>query len=154
MTAMGLHLFSPSSALTGDSLRGSPLTSSGDGCPLGNVLVTGGAGYIGSHMVLELLDKGCSVVVVDNLSRSTAASVGTLQDYAAKVHGSGRGAVKLAQVDVRDYKALLETVQSPENDISTVMHFAGYAFSQESVEKPYRYIDNIVSWVLAGAGRG
>ena len=151
VAGLGIQLFSehppllPRETLRGSAPFSEGSSGTGQGCQLGNVLVTGGAGYIGSHMVLELLENGCFVVIVDNLSRSTVASVTLLQDYAEKVHAAGRDAVKLATVDVRDYKAMLETVNSPQNDISTVMHFAGYAFSQESVENPYRYIDNIVS---------
>ncbi len=91
------------------------------------VLVTGGAGYIGSHAVYELIDKGYKVVVVDNLSKG----------FKSNVHPEA----SFYEVDLRD-KPKLQEVFKKENDIVAVMHFAGSIVVPESVSKPLEYFNN------------
>lgn len=96
------------------------------------VLVTGGAGYIGSHTVLLLLEAGYEVVVLDNFSNSCAESLRRVAEL------SGRKAL-LVEGDVRD-KALLARVFG-EYPFSAVVHFAGLKAVGESVAQPLRYYD-------------
>ena len=96
------------------------------------VLVTGGAGYIGSHAVVELLDKGYSVVVVDNLENGFFEYV----DKRAKFY----------QADIRDKDTLNRIFK--ENEISVVLHFAGYIKVPESIEDPAKYYNNNVYGTL------
>ena len=98
-----------------------------------SVLVTGGAGFIGSHTVVELLNRDYSVVVVDNLSNSSRESLKRVERITGK-------SVKFYEADVCD-KAALETVFS-ENDISDVIHFAGLKAVGESCKKPLLYYRN------------
>ena len=104
-----------------------------------NVLVTGGAGYIGSHTCLELLEKGHGVVVVDNLCNSSARSLERVQELTGKTLRFYRG-------DVRD-EALLQKIFA-ENDIGCVIHFAGLKAVGESVAKPWEYYDNNLNSTL------
>src|SRR4028118_1378677 len=90
------------------------------------VLVTGGAGYIGSHAVLALLDGGWPVVVIDDLS--------TGFDWAVP-----DGAV-LARGDVGDQALVARLIE--EHGIGAIMHFAGSIIVPESVEKPLKYYEN------------
>ena len=104
-----------------------------------NVLVTGGAGYIGSHTCVELLNEGYGVVVIDNLCNSNAKSLERVQTLTGK-------SLKFYQGDVRD-EALLKTIFA-ENDISCVIHFAGLKAVGESVAKPWEYYDNNLNSTL------
>ncbi|XP_010422027.1 PREDICTED: UDP-glucose 4-epimerase 5 [Camelina sativa] len=101
-----------------------------------NVLVTGGAGYIGSHTVLQLLLGGYSAVVVDNLDNSSAVSLQRVKKLAAE-HGER---LSFHQVDLRDRPAL-EKIFS-ETKFDAVIHFAGLKAVGESVEKPLLYYNN------------
>ncbi|VYS62261.1 unnamed protein product [Arabidopsis thaliana] len=101
-----------------------------------NVLVSGGAGYIGSHTVLQLLLGGYSVVVVDNLDNSSAVSLQRVKKLAAE-HGER---LSFHQVDLRDRSAL-EKIFS-ETKFDAVIHFAGLKAVGESVEKPLLYYNN------------
>ena len=97
------------------------------------VLVTGGAGYIGSHTVLHLLHAGHEVVVVDDFSNAKPAVVGRLEELAVRhipVH-----AFDVADVDKRD--ALFE-----QETVDAVLHFAGYKAVGESVAEPLDYYRN------------
>ncbi len=94
------------------------------------ILVTGGAGYIGSHTCVELLDAGYEVVVVDNLSNSSALVLD-------RVHGITGKALQFFQLDIRDYIALKKVFSRFE--IDAVVHFAGLKAVGESVEKPLVY---------------
>ncbi|WP_105166790.1 UDP-glucose 4-epimerase GalE [Pseudoalteromonas sp. T1lg23B] len=95
-----------------------------------SILVTGGAGYIGSHTVLELLQRGEEVVVIDNLSNASQESLARV----AKLTGKS---VSFHQGDILD-KAFLDGVFS-RYDISQVIHFAGLKAVGESVRKPIEY---------------
>ncbi|MFN8840983.1 MAG: UDP-glucose 4-epimerase GalE [Burkholderiales bacterium] len=102
----------------------------------GSILVTGGAGYIGSHTVLELLQSGFDVVVLDNLSNASPES---LERVAAI---TGRRAT-LVVGDIRD-EALLKRMLA-ERPFDAVIHFAGLKAVAESVDKPLAYYDNNVA---------
>ena len=103
------------------------------------VLVTGGAGYIGSHTCVELLQDGYEVVVIDNLCNSNAESLQRVQELTGKT-------LRFYQGDVRD-EALVETVFS-ENEINCVIHFAGLKAVGESVAMPWEYYDNNLNSTL------
>ena len=98
-----------------------------------NILVTGGAGYIGSHAVLRLVEAGHFVQVVDNLDRGNRGAVETLRSI-------GGDRVGFTEMDVRDGARLLETMRRER--IDSVMHFAALAYVGESVDEPLRYYDN------------
>ncbi len=100
----------------------------------GKILVTGGAGYIGAHTVVELVEAGYDVVVVDDLSRSDR----TLLDGIEKVTGK---AVDFHQGDCRDKQFMTQIFQSA-GPIASVLHFAAYKSVGESVAKPLLYFDN------------
>ena len=104
-----------------------------------NVLVTGGAGYIGSHTCVELLNEGYGVVVIDNLCNSNPKSLERVKELTGKD-------VKFYQGDVRD-EALLHRIFK-ENDICCVIHFAGLKAVGESVAKPWEYYDNNLNSTL------
>ncbi len=97
------------------------------------VLVTGGAGYIGSHTVVELLNEGFEVVVIDNLDNSSQESLARVEKITGKK-------VTFYQADVRD-KAVLEEIFT-KHAIDWVIHFAGLKAVGESVAKPVEYYDN------------
>ena len=104
-----------------------------------NILVTGGAGYIGSHTCLELLEKGYEVTVIDNLCNSSEESLRRVQELTGRSLRFYRG-------DVRD-EALLEQIFR-ENEIGCVIHFAGLKAVGESVAQPWRYYDNNLNSTL------
>jgi UDP-glucose 4-epimerase len=100
------------------------------------ILVTGGAGYIGSHTTVALVNAGYEVVVLDNLCNSSEESLRQVEQIC------GRPA-KFVPGDIRD-RALLDRIFT-EQDISAVIHFAGLKAVGESVEQPLSYYDNNVS---------
>lgn len=104
-----------------------------------NVLVTGGAGYIGSHTIVQLLNENYKVIVIDNLSNSKQESLNRVKIITGKE-------VKFYQGDILD-KELLEKIFSDEN-IDSVIHFAGLKAVGESVEIPIRYYQNNISGTL------
>lgn len=104
------------------------------------VLVTGGAGYIGSHTVVELLQAGFEVVVLDNLCNSSMESLRRVETVA------GRRPV-FVEGDVRDAELLARIFDS--EPIDAVIHFAGLKAVGESVEKPLDYYDNNVGGTVA-----
>ena len=103
------------------------------------ILVTGGAGYIGSHTCVELLDQGYELVVVDNFSNSSRASL----DRVAKITGKD---VSLYEADILD-KVSLRKIFS-ENEIEAVIHFAALKAVGESVEMPLAYYKNNVGGTI------
>ena len=105
----------------------------------GNVLVTGGAGYIGSHTCVELLENGYGVVVVDNFANSSEESVKRVEKITGKK-------VALYEADVRD-KAALDKIFT-EHKIDWVIHFAGLKAVGESCAKPVEYYDNNLNGTL------
>ena len=103
------------------------------------ILVTGGAGYIGSHTVVELQNAGHEVVVLDNLSNSSEKSLEAVEKI------TGRP-VKFYRADIRDREAL-EEIFSKES-LSACIHFAGLKAVGESVAKPWEYYENNISGTL------
>ena len=103
------------------------------------ILVTGGAGYIGSHTVVELQNNGYDVVVVDNLSNSSKKSL----DRVAKITGK---AVKFYEADILDRDALNDIFD--KEDIESCIHFAGLKAVGESVAKPWEYYENNIAGTL------
>lgn len=103
------------------------------------VLVTGGAGYIGSHTCLELLNAGHGVVVVDNLCNSSEESLRRVQKIAGK-------SLDFYQVDLLDRQQLQKVFS--EHTIDAVIHFAGLKAVGESVEFPLQYYQNNVGGTL------
>lgn len=103
------------------------------------ILVAGGAGYIGSHTVLELLNDGFEVVVVDNLVNSSEESLKRVEKLTGK-------SVDFYNVDLLDKKKLEDVFR--ENRIDTVIHFAGLKAVGESVEMPLSYYHNNITGTL------
>lgn len=103
------------------------------------VLVTGGAGYIGSHMVLVLLQAGHEVVVLDNLANASRESLRRVGELAGRVPTFIEG-------DIRDRRCL--DALFAEHAISDVLHFAGLKAVGESVAEPLRYYENNVAGTL------
>lgn len=101
-----------------------------------NVFVTGGLGYIGSHTVLVLLDHGCKVTVIDNLSNAFPRVL----DHIKRLAGDKAELITYAQVDIRDAEGLDKLFTAQKYD--AVIHFAGFKAVGESVEKPLEYYDN------------
>ena len=104
-----------------------------------NILVTGGAGYIGSHTCVELLNAGYGVVVVDNLCNSNPKSLERVEALTGKK-------VKFYEGDVRNEALMRKIFQ--ENELSAVIHFAGLKAVGESVAQPWRYYDNNLNSTL------
>ena len=105
-----------------------------------SILVTGGAGYIGSHACLELLNAGFEVVVLDNFSNSKIDSLNRVEQL------TGRK-ITFKQGDVRDRNCLREIFS--QHAISAVIHFAGHKAVGESVKMPLQYYDNNVTGSIA-----
>ncbi|HAB59793.1 MAG TPA: UDP-glucose 4-epimerase, partial [Lachnospiraceae bacterium] len=104
------------------------------------ILVTGGAGYIGSHTCLELLRKGYDVVVVDNLSNSSEESLKRVEKLAGKD-------LTFYQFNVEDKDKLIKVFE--QEKIEAVIHFAGLKAVGESVHKPLNYYyNNLVSTLV------
>lgn len=104
------------------------------------ILVTGGAGYIGSHTCLILLENGYEVIVVDNLCNSSYESL-------KRVQGLTGREIDFRNCDLNDLDALKETL-SQEKDIFAVIHFAALKAVGESVEKPLMYYENNITGTL------
>lgn len=104
------------------------------------ILVTGGAGYIGSHTCVELIEAGHEVIVVDNLVNGSAEAV-------RRVTGITGAAVPLHTIDLRDRAALREVFHA--SPVDAVLHFAALKAAGESVEQPLRYYDNNLGATLA-----
>ncbi|PRR81756.1 UDP-glucose 4-epimerase GalE [Clostridium vincentii] len=105
-----------------------------------NILVTGGAGYIGSHTCVALLEAGHTVIVADNLCNSKAETIDKIKQITNKE-------ITFYQIDVTNEKAL-DTIFS-DNLIDGIIHFAGLKAVGESVEKPLEYYyNNLVSTMV------
>ena len=105
-----------------------------------NILITGGAGYIGSHTAVELMNAGYHVVIVDNLCNSSRKVLERIQNLAGPNFS-------FVEADVRSASALDAIFQ--EHTIEGVIHFAGLKAVGESVAQPVRYFDNNVGSTLA-----
>lgn len=104
-----------------------------------NILIPGGAGYIGSHTCIELLESGHDVTVVDNLSNCSALSLQRVEKITGKK-------IKFHKADIRDKLAMLKILKS--NTFDAVIHFAGLKAVGESVAIPEEYYDNNVNGTL------
>ncbi|MBQ9850256.1 MAG: UDP-glucose 4-epimerase GalE [Clostridia bacterium] len=98
-----------------------------------SILVTGGAGFIGSHTCVELLNAGYDTIILDNLSNSKSESVKRIKEITGKD-------VKFYECDIRDREGLDKIFA--ENNIDAVIHFAGLKAVGESCDKPLEYYDN------------
>ena len=98
-----------------------------------SILVTGGAGFIGSHTCVELLNAGYDTIILDNLCNSKSESVKRIKEITGKD-------VKFYECDIRDREGLDKIFA--ENKIDAVIHFAGLKAVGESCEKPLEYYDN------------
>ena len=105
-----------------------------------NVLVTGGAGYIGSHTVIELLAAGYDAVIVDNLSNSKEEAVRRVEKICGRK-------IKFYRGDIRDKDCLRKIFN--ENEIDAVINFAGLKAVGESVSKPIEYYDCNISGLIS-----
>ena len=113
---------------------------------MGKILVTGGAGFIGSHTCVEFLESGYEVVVLDNLSNSKEESLRRVEQITGKK-------LTFYKADMRDAAAMKQIFA--ENEIDAVVHFAGLKAVGESVEKPLEYYENNLNgtFVLLAAMR-
>lgn len=104
-----------------------------------SILVTGGAGYIGSHTCVELLNAGYDIIILDNLCNSNRESLKRVEELTGKT-------VKFYKADIRDAE-MMDKVFA-ENDISSVIHFAGLKAVGESCRMPLEYYDNNINGTL------
>lgn len=107
---------------------------------MSKILVTGGAGYIGSHTVIELVNAGYDVTIVDNLYNSKEEAVRRVEKILGKK-------LDFVIADVCDKQAMREVFRT--RDISAVINFAGYKAVGESVAKPIEYYENNIGGMLA-----
>ena len=105
-----------------------------------NILVTGGAGYIGSHTVLALLERGHHVVVLDNFCNSSPKVMQRIEALAGVP-------IPLCQVDVRNGDTVFDVLVS--HKIEAVIHFAALKAVGESCEQPLRYFENNISGTIS-----
>ena len=103
------------------------------------ILVTGGAGYIGSHTCVELLEAGYDVVIVDNLYNASEKAVDRIGQITGKTP-------TFYEADIRDYEKMTEIFAKEQPD--TVIHFAGLKAVGESVRKPLEYYENNIAGTL------
>ncbi len=104
-----------------------------------NILVTGGAGYIGSHTVILLIEAGYSVIVFDNFSNSSIESIKRVEKIVNKT-------IKVIEGDIRNQDDLDRVFR--DNKIDAVIHFAGLKAVGESVNKPIKYYENNISGTI------
>ena len=103
------------------------------------ILVTGGAGYIGSHTSVELIKNGYDIVILDNLCNSKYESINRIIELTGKE-------VPFEKVDLLDYDGVKAVFD--KYDIDAVIHFAGLKAVGESVEKPMLYYNNNITGTL------
>lgn len=104
------------------------------------ILLTGGAGYIGSHACVEFLDKGYDIIVVDNLVNSDKSVIDKIKTITGKDF-------KFYEVDIRDKEKLQGIFK--ENKVEAVIHFAGFKAVGESVLEPLKYYDNNIGGTIS-----
>ena len=107
---------------------------------MGSILVTGGAGFIGSHTCVELLNSGKEIIVMDNFYNSKPEALKRIKQITGKDF-------KFYQTDMLDIEGVCKIFS--ENEIDAVIHFAGYKAVGESVEKPLEYYHNNVNGTLS-----
>lgn len=103
------------------------------------ILLPGGAGYIGSHTAIELLENGKDIVIIDNFSNSSPKALNAIKKITGKEF-------KFYEIDYKDREKLEKVFE--ENKIETVINFAGFKAVGESVEKPIEYYTNNISGAL------
>lgn len=103
------------------------------------ILLTGGAGYIGSHTCVELLSSGYDVVVVDNLNNSSRESINRVEKISGK-------SISFYEIDILDSEGLSQVFK--EQQIDSVIHFAGLKAVGESVSKPLEYYRNNIAGTI------
>lgn len=103
------------------------------------ILITGGAGYIGSHICIELLNSGYEIIVVDNFSNSKPEVLRRIQEITNKIF-------KFYKISILNKRALSRVFS--ENSIDAVIHFAGFKAVGESVEMPLKYYHNNITGTL------
>lgn len=103
---------------------------------MSTVLVTGGAGFIGSHTSVELLNAGYDIIILDNFVNSKPESLKRIKELTGKDF-------KFYQADIRDEKAMTKVFA--ENKIDAVIHFAGLKSVPQSVKEPLNYYDNNIA---------
>lgn len=117
-----------------------------------NILVTGGAGFIGSHTCVELLTSGYSVIVVDDLSNSSEIALTRVKTIVSQAEALGQAPAGASQrltfyeANILDKTALNKVFE--QHTIDAVVHFAGFKAVGESVEKPLEYYQNNISGTL------
>jgi len=105
-----------------------------------NILITGGAGYIGSHVCIEVLESGYNPIVVDNLCNSSIKSIERIEAlFNKKIH--------FYKLDIRNFDALSNIFQ--KHSIDFVMHFAGLKAVGDSIVNPVEYYDSIINGSLS-----
>ena len=104
-----------------------------------SILVTGGAGFIGSHTCVELINAGYEIVVIDNFYNSKSESLNRIKKITGKDF-------KFYEADIRDKDALDKVFK--ENTIDAVIHFAGLKAVGESIQKPLEYYENNITGTL------
>ena len=105
-----------------------------------NILLTGGAGYIGSHVAIELYRAGHTAIIADDLSNSNIEAVKRVEKIVNKK-------IPFYEIDIRDQKGLEGLFK--ENQVDAVIHLAGFKAVGESVEKPLEYYDNNLNSTLS-----
>jgi UDP-glucose 4-epimerase len=108
---------------------------------MSKVLVTGGAGYIGSHTTIELLNLGFDVLILDNLSNSEISSIERIKAISNKN-------VEFVNIDICDKQAL-STIFKKNSDITSVIHFAAFKAVGESVKEPLMYYHNNINGLIS-----
>ena len=107
------------------------------------ILVTGGSGYIGAHVCMELLEKGYKVIALDNLCNSKIDSlnrVAKLKQKKLRLNSTTEGDFFFEEIDIRSRKGLKEVFKN--HKIEVVIHCAGLKSVEESIDEPLLYFDN------------
>jgi UDP-glucose 4-epimerase len=100
------------------------------------VLLTGGLGFIGSHIAVEMLNNNYNVIIIDNLSNSSIDKFDVIKKYSTNKN------IQLYLFDVGDYEKLLNVFKNIENKIDLVVHLAGFKAVSESINLPIKYYQN------------
>ena len=118
---------------------------------MGKILVTGGAGFIGSHTCLLLLEKGYELVIIDSLINSSYSSIKKIGNIKSTTNEFFADRIKFYEIDMRDYlsiKNVFDIEFQNNNSIDAVIHFAGLKAVGESTLDPLKYWDfNVLSTV-------